>query len=133
MRLLITGDSKWLDSKYVENLFASFYKLYPKWEKFVILNCGCSKGVDADAREIARKYKLESITFKSNFEKYKRTAFLLRNTDIIQKGKPNLIWVIYKNNIEASGSLQDLIQKAKKKKIPINIFPEESLCYQKNH
>lgn len=121
MKLLITGDALWTDSKFIENEFYSFYKLYPTWERFIILNCGRIKGADTNARGIARRYDLESMTFRTNYEKYGKVADKIRNTQVIEDGKPSLIWIFH-SKIETSKSFQDLIQKAKKRKITIKIF-----------
>ncbi len=121
MRILITGDRDWSDPAFIEKKFLELKNLYPGNEEFVILNCGSLGGVDATARVIARKYKLEFNTYRANYEKYDRTANALRNSEIIKEGKPRIIFIFHPKP-EKSESLQDLITKAKRRKIPINIF-----------
>lgn len=116
MILLITGVSKWRKGEIVEKKFDEFKKLYPKNEHFELINFGTIYGVDADVRKIGRKHGINTHTYKAISFNDK----LIRNNKIIKKYKPNLIWLFCYEKIPYW--MKDLIKKAKRRKITIDIF-----------
>lgn len=116
MILLITGMNDWRKGEIIEKKFDEFKKLYPKNEKFELIQFGTVYGVDADVRKIGRKYDIDTHTYTAIGMSNK----LIRNSKVLKKYKPNIIWLFCYE--KTSKWLMDLVKKARRRSISVEIF-----------
>ena len=124
MRLLITGSSDWKDSEMIDKTFDEFKKLYSKNEPFELMQFGTVYGVDAHVRKIGKKYGIDTLTYRV----FGKTEKRIRNISVLKKHKPNILWIFCNN--EPFGWMFDLIKKAKRRGISVNVFKKEEIYSQ---
>lgn len=110
-RILICGDRNWKDKEFIHHtLFPS-----PLWEKGFV-ECiieGEAKGADKLAREIGEEYKIPVLKFPANWIEFGKSAGPIRNQQMLDEGKPDLV-LAFHDNIESSKGTKDMISRATK-------------------
>ena len=104
MRVLVCGDRNWTDEKTIED----FIKTLPK--DTVIIE-GEASGADTITRKVAEGYGLEVLKFPAEWNKYGRAAGPIRNSKMIDEGKPNIV-VAFHNNLSKSKGTKNMIEQA---------------------
>jgi hypothetical protein len=117
MRVLICGSRDW---KYPEVIDA-FVKSLPKTT--IIIEGEC-RGADIQARMSAIKYGLEVERYPANWKKYGKSAGVIRNKEMLEKGKPDLV-VAFHENLKKSKGTKNMIAQAMTKGIPIKVIGKE--------
>jgi len=116
-RILICGDRNWDNWKVIED----FIKNLPK--DTIIIDGKC-RGADKIASYIATKYGLVILEFPADWNKYGKAAGPIRNKQMLDEAKPDLVVAFY-NNIEASKGTKCMIELAKKAGVPVKIIGEK--------
>lgn len=114
MRVLICGSRDW---QYPDDIDA-FVKSLPK--DTVIIEGEC-RGADIQSRISAIKHGLEVEKYPANWKKYGKGAGIIRNKEMLEKGKPNLV-VAFHDNLEESKGTRNMVTQALAKRIPVKIF-----------
>ncbi len=109
MRVLVCGSRKWVDYSVIERRM----KALPPWA--VIIE-GEAKGADIMARRIAKRLGLEVVPFHANWGKYGKAAGPIRNQQMLDEGKPDLVLAY---PMPDSVGTQDMIARARKAGIPV--------------
>lgn len=115
MRLLICGDRNWTNSQLIEDLF---WHLKPK-----MLIAGGARGADIKAERIAVRLTVPHRIFPAQWDKHGRSAGPIRNQQMIDEGRPDLI-VAFHNHIEQSAGTADMLMKAERQSIPYALVKE---------
>lgn len=112
MNILICGSRDWNDfdtiKKYLEEL-----KNTNKNENnaITIIHGGC-KGADSIAGYLAFNCGFHVRIFKANWSKYGKAAGPIRNQQMLDEGKPNLV-VAFHNALESSKGTMDMVSRAR--------------------
>jgi hypothetical protein len=114
--VLICGDRNWNNFKLIE----AFIITLPKSTKIVEGDC---RGADKISGYLARKHGLEVIPVPAKWELYGKAAGPIRNQEMIDKYKLDLV-VAFHNHIESSKGTKDMIERAKKAGIEFRIIKE---------
>ena len=85
----------------------------------VIIHGGC-RGADKQADAIARLSGLKVREFPANWTLGKK-AGPIRNQQMLKEGKPNLV-LAFHENIENSKGTKDMINRAKKDGVEVQVF-----------
>ena len=113
MRLLICGDRNWSNRniilKWVQNLSPE-----------VIIE-GEARGADSIARNIAIELGIEVLRYPANWNKYGRAAGVIRNTQMLKEGKPDMV-LAFHDHIEISKETSNMIGQAKKIGLPVRLI-----------
>lgn len=107
-RVLICGSRNWKDpapvQDYVEGLFAMYHSL-------VIIE-GCAIGADWVAHNIG--VNVEGVThehYPADWDRHGRAAGPIRNQQMLDKGKPDLV-IAFSDSIGESRGTKDMLQRA---------------------
>jgi len=106
MRVCVTGDRNWRDAAYVWNVLDTvldkfvirdrvFGVITGLTEEFVLMQGECPYGgADKHAAEWAysrRAIGVQSLPFPADWKRYRRAAGPIRNKQMIEEGKPDLV------------------------------------------
>ena len=113
MRVLICGDRNWTDVKAIED----YVRTLPK--DTVVIE-GEASGADSIARRVAEKYGLKVVAYVAQWTTYGRAAGPIRNRQMLEEGKPDIV-VAFHNNIESSKGTKNCLRQAEALGIKIMI------------
>lgn len=108
-RVLICGDRNCREFDFIHN----YIKTLPK--NSVIIQGMCS-GVDIMARTSALLNGLTVEDYPADWNKYGRAAGPIRNKQMLDEGKPDLVYAIHPNIDESKGT-KNMVNQAKKRGI----------------
>lgn len=87
MRLLICGGRKYTDA---QKMYAFLDKIKEGMQIDAIIE-GNAKGADRLAGFWARKNKIDNLKFPADWDKHGKAAGFLRNQQMLDEGKPDLV------------------------------------------
>ena len=105
MRLLICGNRYWSDKEAIKNVLVT---LSP-----TVLIEGEAPGADTLSRICAEEMNIPVLKFSADWKKFGRAAGPIRNKQMLDKGKPNLV-VAFHDNIAESKGTKNMLAQAKK-------------------
>ena len=115
-RVLICGDRYWSNIDLIRDV------IYNMKDIDVIIEGECS-GADVMGRIIANELCIQVLPYPANWLRYGRGAGPIRNQQMLDEGKPTLV-LAFHNNINKSKGTKDMVERAKKNKIPVQIITE---------
>ncbi len=115
MRVLACGDREWTNS----NLIAETLGDLP----FDTIIEGEQRGADRLAREFARSWGRHFIPYPANWTRYGRAAGPIRNKQMLDSGKPDLV-VAFHNHIEESKGTANMLCQAEDAGVPYCLITE---------
>lgn len=126
MKVAVVGSRNIHDKELVWSFMEECHKFDSKFDKIV---SGGAKGVDTFAEEYAKLHHINTCIFKPDWERFGKSAGLIRNADII--GKCDICICVWDG--ESKGTLHDieLCEKMNKPCYVYNLktnekeFPEE--------
>lgn len=110
MKVLICGDRNWADPVTINN----FISILPK---NTIIIQGEARGADTIAKKLGEAGGYTVKGFKANWKQYGRAAGPIRNHQMIDEGKPDLV-VAFHNNIHQSRGTKNMLLQAAEQGIP---------------
>src|SRR6267142_4007175 len=119
MRVLVCGDRYWLNSKVIEDQLRRFTGSKP--DAHVIH--GCANGADTIGGNIAFRMGFEVHEFPAQWKVYGLAAGPIRNQRMLDEGRPDLV-LAFHNDIANSKGTKDMIKRARKAGIPVEIITE---------
>lgn len=114
LRILVCGDRNWKDWKTIEDFIKTLSK------DTVIIHGNC-RGADKMAGYVAKKYGLTVLPFPANWKKYGNAAGPIRNKQMIDEGKPDLV-VVFHNDLSKSRGTKNMVQQARKHGIEVKLM-----------
>ena len=127
MRVLVCGDRKWDDKKFINKILWEYYHIAQELEDDFVVIHGAAKGADSIAGEIAREQGVKEFVFPAKWEKHGKAAGPIRNQQMLDEGKPNLV-LAFHDDIEKSKGTRDMINKAKRAGIETRVYSHSSIC-----
>jgi hypothetical protein len=122
MRILFCGDRNWSNYK---TIIDAMLELRPS-----LVIEGEAKGADSLARDAAEDYFIPVLAFPADWKKYGRAAGPIRNTQMLKEGKPDMV-VAFHNDLKTSKGTLNMVKQAQKAKIPVRVYTEKGLRYEK--
>jgi hypothetical protein len=116
--VLICGDRNWNNFKVIE----TFILTLPK--ETIIVEGDC-RGADKISGYLGRQHGYHVIAVSAKWEKYGLAAGPIRNQEMLDRYKPELV-VAFHNDIEHSKGTKDMITKATRAGIEVKIITEKS-------
>lgn len=118
MRVLVCGDRNWNNMNIIERELR-------KLPSDTIIIHGAAKGADTIAKFVAERIGLEIINegkgFPADWKRYGRAAGPIRNQQMINEGKPDLVLAFHENISESVGT-KDMVERARKSRIKVLII-----------
>mgnify|MGYP001576939932 FL=1 len=111
MRVLIAGDRNWQDRPTI----AKFVARLPQGTTIIE---GEARGADSIARDCALDVGLSVERYPANWNKYGRAAGYIRNQQMLDEGRPDLVAFFHQNLSESRGT-KNMVRIAIKANIPV--------------
>jgi len=121
-RILICGDRNWNNIKVIQQVLSEFLSEKP-------IDCvieGECRGADTLGWLAASKMGIKVLKFPAKWEDHGKAAGPIRNQRMLDEGKPTIV-LAFHNNIEQSKGTADMVQRARKVNIPVQIYTEAAL------
>jgi len=128
MRVLCCGDRNWSSF----NIIRRELEKLPKDTEIIQ---GCANGADTMSAKIAKVLGLKLVSskdnntvinkhgFPANWNKYGKAAGPIRNKQMLDEGKPDIV-LAFHTNIEKSKGTKNMIEQAKKRGIKVLLIKE---------
>ena len=113
MRILVCGDRDWTDKSIIYSILAG----YADYDDLVIIE-GEARGADSIAGEWARDGGVDLMPFPAKWDEFGKAAGPIRNQQMLDEGKPELV-VAFHNNLEESKGTKDMVERAVKAGVPV--------------
>lgn len=115
MKILVTGDRKWVDAKIMRVVLKSYVDIHTK--SAIILVHGNAPGADQLAAFIAKSFGITDIRpYAAHWNEYNKAAGPLRNQEMLDKEhKPNEpidLVLAFHNDITNSKGTKDMLLRA---------------------
>lgn len=120
MRLLICGDRNWENFSLIYKHLALEKALH---DELVVIEGG-AKGADTLARKAATVLGIPVLEYKAQWDRYGRAAGPVRNQEMLDVGKPDLVWAFH-NDLERSKGTKDMVTRAENAGVLVEKFKEE--------
>ena len=118
MKILVTGDREWDDYDMMKSVLLRYAESNP------IIVHGACRGADLMADKIAFLNGWERHPHPALWHKYHRAAGAIRNRQMLDTEKPDLVIAFHKN-FAASKGTKDMVAYAEKKKVRVIRVPAE--------
>lgn len=118
MKLLICGDRAWKDKVAIEKVVRHFRPT------FIIQ--GGAAGADSLAGEVATERKIPSQQYDADWTTHDKKAGPLRNMDMLEDGKPDIV-VGFHNNLMYSKGTKHMLEIAGKARKRVYLYENHQL------
>lgn len=121
MRVLICG-SRTYDESYAR--FSMIYTILDGLRTgngVVTIIQGCAKGADSQAAKWAEELGLDVESYPANWVKYNQGAGHIRNQQMLDEGKPDLVIAFVDKPLRYSHGTSNMVGRARQAKIPIYV------------
>lgn len=112
MKVLFCGDREWTDRQMIAKRLVALKDKFPG----LLLCHGAARGADTIAGEEAIRLKIPVTVFPAQWSRYGRGAGPIRNQQMLDEFKPNLVEAFH-DNIESSKGTKDMISRARRSRI----------------
>ena len=116
-RILICGDRNWKDYESIDN----FVKNLPTG---TVIIQGMCRGADLMARQAGLKHGFKVEDYSADWNKYGNSAGAIRNKQMLNEGKPDVV-VAFHSNISQSKGTKNMLKQADKMNLPFQIIRKE--------
>jgi len=110
-RLLVSGDRDWTAVEPIRTLLESCA------HDTVIIH-GMARGADSIANKEAWRLGLRVDPYPADWRRYKRAAGPIRNTQMLQEGRPTEVHAFHDNLAHSTGT-RDMVTKALAAELPV--------------
>jgi len=115
MRVLVCGDRNWGDYALVLQKLNGIGAA-----PHTVIDGACC-GADSCGNRAAMSLNWPFMRFPADWEKYGRAAGPIRNQQMLDEGRPDLI-LAFHDNIEHSKGTSDMVRRARKAGIPVEVI-----------
>jgi hypothetical protein len=122
MRLLITGDRNWKDESSICSVIDMFAEIYPDLE---VIHGGAN-GADSIAGDLAEFREIKVLVFRADWSKYGRAAGPIRNQQMLDEAKPNMVYAFHPDLKNSRGTL-DMVKRARKANLPVTWVDDKGI------
>lgn len=111
MRVLVCGSRYFDNYRYVENILDKYHSYF----KFDSLIHGGAYGIDNLAGLWAQEHEIPMIVYRADWDKYGKSAGSIRNKQMLEEGKPDMVIAF-----PGGKGTANMIKQAKEANICIN-------------
>ena len=117
-RILVCGDRNWRDYLPIAR---EIINQMPT-PNTVIIHGAC-RGADTLAAHVAGWLGLRVESYPAQWQKYGKGAGPIRNQQMLDEGKPDLVLAFHPNLAHSKGT-KDMVKRARKARIEVRVFTE---------
>ena len=121
MNVLVCGDRNWANRR---SMYLVLDTLELNYAGHLTIIEGQAKGADQIAgewAELSGVRKVKHVKFPADWATYKRAAGPIRNQQMLDEGKPDLV-LAFHDNIKQSKGTGDMVRRAHRTGIPVLLF-----------
>lgn len=121
MRVLVCGGRDFADRYIIDALLHGMHEI--EGEGLVVIEGG-AKGADAMAAQFAVDYMAprQHVQFPANWEKYGRAAGPIRNKQMLDEGKPDIVVAFPTGKLSDSKGTANMVAQAKAAGVPVYVI-----------
>jgi YspA, cpYpsA-related SLOG family len=116
MRVLVCGSRTWLTKEPIK-------KALEQLPKDTVLIEGEARGADILSRIVAEELGFKIERYPAEWSKYGLAAGSIRNQEMLEKGKPELVLAFHQDILNSKGT-KDMITRAMKAGIEVKLIQE---------
>lgn len=116
MRALVCGDRNWVDLLLIRQTLVKFHP--------VVVIEGEARGADKLGRKVAEGLGIPVLPFPANWKLYGKRAGMIRNTQMLDEGKPDIV-LAFHNDIANSKGTSNMIMQATNRGIKVILITEK--------
>lgn len=117
MVVLVCGDRKWNHQNIVDRVLRTMSNVSP----ITLLIEGGAPGADTCGRLAASKLHIPCKTYPADWAKYGKAAGPIRNRQMLNEGKPDIV-LAFHSNIAKSKGTKDMIKAARNAGILVALY-----------
>jgi len=114
MRVLVCGSRDW-------ELISLIRQELSKLDRGAVIIHGACRGADSIAGIAAQELGLRVREFPADWGRYGRAAGPIRNKQMLDEGKPDVVWAFHENFLKSKGT-RNMVDLAMGEKIPVILF-----------
>jgi len=114
LRVLVCGSRDWDDAKFINR----HLRQLPRGTTIIE---GAARGADSIAAQAAEHLGFEIEEYPAEWKKYDKAAGHIRNQQMLDEGKPDVVIAFSKDIYNSKGTL-NMVKRAKKAGLPIKIL-----------
>ncbi len=114
MRVLVCGDRNWTDVELIRDNLPH--------ETTVVIHGAC-RGADKIGGEVAESLGIPVEVFPAQWKRYGRGAGPIRNKQMLDEGKPDLVLAFHPDLLKSKGT-RNMVTLARKKGLPVIVVSE---------
>lgn len=117
MRILVCGTRNFTSKE-------AILRVLNQVDKGSLVIAGEARGADTIAKILAKDLGLEYLGFPADWNRYGRGAGTIRNQQMLDEGRPNVIYAFYMDQEDRRNSkgTKDMVRRAQKAKLPVTEF-----------
>lgn len=119
MKILITGDRNWTDKQLIKEVLEFIPNIT------LVIN-GKARGADTAATLAAQELNISVKEYPANWATFGRAAGTIRNIEMFNNSKPNLVLAFHDNFMESKGT-KHMCEYAMKNDCPIILITHSEL------
>lgn len=116
--LLVCGSRTYSD---VTRVFEELDKIHAENPVSMVIE-GEAPGADTFGREWAMARKIPVAMFHADWEKYGRSAGPIRNREMLEKGKPDMVVAFVDKPLDQSRGTKNMVTISRKANIPVTVI-----------
>jgi len=89
----------------------------------MIIIHGAARGADSIAGVMAEHLKCKVLAFPAQWDKYGRSAGPLRNQQMLDEGKPDIVLAFHASLAKSKGT-KDMVRRATQARVPVKVIRE---------
>ncbi len=124
VRVLITGSRDWWDYDFI---FTAIRALHTRTPISLVIE-GEARGADRIGRTVAQELGIPVATYPAKWDDhgiYKPNAGLLRNQQMLDDGKPDLV-LAFHDDLAHSRGTADMVRRARIAGVPVQLYKHEA-------
>lgn len=121
MRVLICGSRNWTNEKPIRGVLNSMPR------SSVIIH-GAANGADTIAGDLAEEMGMKVLAFPADWKKYHNGAGPIRNAQMLEEGRPDVVYAFSENLAESKGT-KNMIKQARAAGVKVVIYDGDRRAY----
>ena len=122
MVLAFVGSRDWFNRDKIYEVMSKKKELAAKLGEDLTIVSGGAQGADSLSESVAKELGINVIVYNAQWKQYGKAAGPIRNQRILDDGRPDMVVAFRKKG--ASKVTDNMLEKTRKRKIPIEIYSD---------
>jgi hypothetical protein len=117
-RILVCGSRDWDDPAPVAHALCGYLYYDAEYSGELVVIQGGAKGADELALKWAQGNECAWLTYPADWKKHGKAAGPIRNQQMLDEGKPDVVWAFVTRPLEESRGTADMVRRATAAGVP---------------